>query len=437
MTTAFVNEVVPDVAMESMRRRAILSCIVGNFFEMFDFSIYGFFAVAIGYAFFPSADPIASTLSSLATFGVGFVMRPVGGLVMGAYGDTFGRRGALILTVMLMAGSTALTGLIPPYATIGVWAPAILVLARLLQGFSAGGEWGGAAAFLVEYAPPGRRGYYGSWHQVGVGLGMLAGSLGAFVMSATLDAASLASWGWRIPFIFGVLLAPVGYYLRVRVAETPAFVEAVTVVRQTRRSPVAAAFTTHLGSLLTTSGSTIIWTVGGYLFLTFMPVYAVQQLGLGAAAALAANSIAIVFRTVLTPVMGALSDKTGRKPLVLAATLGFLLLSYPMFLWLITAPSFLSLLVVQLVAAFLMAVFSGPAPAMLSELFPTRVRSTSVSVGYNVVTALFGGFAPWVGAFLVRLTGQAVAPSYYVVACAVVSLVAILAIRDRAHEDLR
>jgi MHS family proline/betaine transporter-like MFS transporter len=425
-----------ELAMADMRRRAILSCIVGNFFEMFDFTIYGFFAVAIGHNFFPAADPVSSTLSSLATFGVGFVMRPVGGLIIGAYGDRLGRKGALVLTVMLMAAATGLTGLIPSYQAIGMAAPVLLVLCRLLQGFSAGGEWGGAAAFLVEYAPPGRRGYFGSWHQVGVGLGTLAGSLCAFLMSATLSAASLDSWGWRMPFLFGVLLAPIGTYLRVRVSETPAFVAAVTSLR-VERSPIAAAFSTHLRALLTASGSTIIWTVGGYLFLTFMPVYAVQHLGIGTAEALAANCIAIVFRTALTPPMGMLSDRIGRKPLVLSATLGFLLLSYPMFLWMIAAPGFVSLLGVQMAAALLMGVFSGPAPAMLSELFPTRVRTTSLSAGYNLVTALFGGFAPWIGAFLIRVTGQAIAPSYYVIACAAVSLLAISMIKDRAHEALR
>ncbi|SDR27847.1 MFS transporter, MHS family, proline/betaine transporter [Rhizobiales bacterium GAS191] len=426
----------------ALRRKAILSCMVGNFLEVFDFTIYGFLAASVGHAFFPSGDALASTLSSFATFGIGFIMRPLGGVVLGAYADRHGRKQALVISVVMMAGATAATGLIPSYASIGVLAPALLVLCRLVQGFSSGGEWGGAASFLVEYAPDGQRGYYGSWQQFGVGLGTLGGSLFAFVMAASLDEASMNEWGWRIPFLFGFILAPVGYYLRTRVAETPAFQAELarrktTASGETVASPLRGAVATQRAAMLIACCSTIIWTVGGYLFLTFMPAFATQQLKLDARFSLAANTIAILLRTILTPFMGALSDRIGRKPLLLTAAGGFLVLSYPLFLWLVTAPSFAVLLIVQLVAGILMAIFSGPGPAMLCELFPTHLRTTSLSIGYNLAAAIFGGFAPAIATFLVRETGQPIAPVYYVLFAACISLIAISRIRDGAHRPLR
>jgi MHS family proline/betaine transporter-like MFS transporter len=307
------------------------------------------------------------------------------------------------------------------------------VLCRLLQGFSAGGEWGGSAVFLVEFAPPGRRGFFGSWQQFGVALGSLAGSLSAFAMSSSLDPASLDSWGWRVPFVAGLLIAPVGYFLRQRVGETPRF-KAAEAAHRLDVSPVRATFTRQWGGLLIAAGSTIVWTVGGYSFLTFLPLFAAQQLGIAPAMALGINSAASAVRIALTPPMGALSDRIGRKPMVATTAVGFLLLSYPMFAWLTTAPSLVALATVQFVAAILMAIFSGPGPALLCELFPLAVRTTGLSVGYNLVTAIFGGFAPFIGTWLVRETGQKVAPAYYVMVCAAVSLVAILCVRERSRE---
>ena len=233
----------PD-RIAQMRRRAILSCLIGNFMELYDFTLYGFFAIFIGQAFFPSTNPVVSLLSSLATFGVGFVMRPIGELVMGAYADRFGRKGALIVTMALMALATGVPGLLPGYAAIGVWAPIGLVLCRLVQGFSTGGEWGGAVIFMAEYASPGRRGFYTSWMQVGVALGSLCGATSAWILTAALDTQSLHVWGWRIPFIIGFLLLPIGYYLRSRVDETPAFERLVTA-KAVARAPVRAAFSSQ------------------------------------------------------------------------------------------------------------------------------------------------------------------------------------------------
>jgi MFS transporter, MHS family, proline/betaine transporter len=209
------------------RRRAILSCAIGNFFELFDFTIYGFFAVAISRAFFPAGDPVLAMASTFATFGVAFVLRPVGAIVLGAYGDRAGRRAALVVTIGLMATATGMTGLIPTYASIGIWAPILLLICRMMQGFSTGGEWGGAATFLVEYAPTGKRGITGSWQQFSTQIGSLAGSTAATVLATGLSETAFYSWGWRLPFLFGFLLGPIGYYLRRKVAETPVFTDTV------------------------------------------------------------------------------------------------------------------------------------------------------------------------------------------------------------------
>jgi len=214
--TAYLDSTLDTSDMQRVRRRAILSCAVGNFVELFDFVIFGLFAAQIGANFFPNTDPIASLLSSFATYGVGFVMRPVGAIVIGALGDRKGRKTALVLTVGLMAAATALTGLIPSYASIGILAPILLVLCRLVQGFSTGGEWGGAATFLVEFAPPGKRGFIGSMQQFSVGLGLIMGTLCAAILNSELDKEQMIAWGWRIPFVLGFLLAPIGLYLRSR-----------------------------------------------------------------------------------------------------------------------------------------------------------------------------------------------------------------------------
>jgi MHS family proline/betaine transporter-like MFS transporter len=438
MSTAdSVSSAAGDAAeITRLRRRAVLSCLVGNLFELYDFGVFGYFAASIGRAMFPSDDPVASVLSSFATYGVGFLMRPVGALVIGSYGDRFGRKAALVVTVSLMATATGLTGLVPSYAAIGVFAPVLLVICRLVQGFSTGGEWGGAASFMVEYAPPGRRGFYGSLQQVSTGLGQLLAIGMALTLSSLLDQRALGEWGWRVPFIVGFLLAPVGYYLRSRVSESPVFERSVAH-RQTVRAPVRIALTLHRRAVLTAFGVTVIWTAGTFIFLTFMLTFAQQQLGMSASTASAAASLAAMVNVASLPIVGMLSDRFGRKPFLIASAAGFLLLAYPLFLLVVTARSFAALLLAQATGAFLYALINGCASAMLCELFPTHVRYSALSIGYNGAVMIFGGFAPFIATWLIRSTGALTAPSFYVMACAFVSLMVILRLRDRAHEPLQ
>jgi MHS family proline/betaine transporter-like MFS transporter len=418
-----------------IRRRAIVSCAVGNFVELFDFLIFGLFAVQIAANFFPGGDPVISLLSAFATYGVGFIMRPVGAIVIGAYGDRKGRKAALILTVGLMASATALTGLIPSHASIGIWAPILLVLCRLVQGFSTGGEWGGAAAFLVEYSPPGKRGLIGSMQQFSVGLALIAGTLIAAVLNATLDKEAMIAWGWRIPFILGFVLAPIGLYLRSRVSETPAFGKAVSQQR-IASSPVRDALTIYRLPVLAAFGLSVVGTVGNYTFNIFMPSFASGQLGIPASTAYYSSAIAAVVLTVLTPVTGWLSDKVGRKPVLLVSALGYAALSYPLFQFLVGMPNGTGLMITQSASAVLLALYAGPLCATLAELFPTKVRFTALSIGYSLAVTIFGGFAPFVATFLIRETGSPVSPALFVILAAAISSVTLLLIKDPTNAPL-
>jgi MFS transporter, MHS family, proline/betaine transporter len=416
-------------------RRAVLACAIGQVFEIFDFVIYGFFAVAIGRAFFPSTDPIASLLASFATFAVGFLMRPVGAMVIGWYGDRFGRRKALVVTVGLMAVATGATGLIPSYAAIGLLGPVLLLICRMLQGFSTGGEWGGAAAFLVEHAPSGRRGFIGSLQQAATAIGAMCATVSAAILTTTLSAESFFAWGWRIPFLIGFVLGPVGYYLRTRVAETPAFQRAVAT-DSIKRMPLAEAFSTHGWTFLAAFGLSIIGCVINYVFLVFLPSFASQTLKIDLSYALWSTTLAGLIYLVLTPIVGHYSDYIGRKPMMLACSVLAFVMAYPLFLFLETHPTFLGLLVVQAIAQAVLTLYTGVISTILSEMFPTNVRYTALSVSYGFAVAIFGGFAPYIATFLVKVTENPLAPSFYVMAAALISGIAVTFVHERHNEPV-
>jgi MHS family proline/betaine transporter-like MFS transporter len=417
------------------RRRAIISSAVGNFVELYDFLIYGLFAAQIAANFFPKGDPAVALLQAFAIYGVGFFMRPVGAIVIGAYGDKHGRKNALVVTVGLMAAATALTGLIPSYTSIGIAAPILLLLCRLVQGFSTGGEWGGSATFLVEFAPPGKRGLIGSVQQFSVGLALIAGTLTAAVLNGWLSKEAMIEWGWRIPFLIGFVLAPVGLYLRARVAESPAFSRTVAK-NEVARSPVLESLSTHRLPVLAAFGLSAIGTVGNYTYNIYLPTMATQKLGIAAGTAYTSATIAAVVLTVLTPVMGWLSDKTGRKPILLASAVLYGLLSYPAFGYLTAAPDGTKLMIVQAISAALLAMYAGPLCAILAELFPTKVRFTALSIGYGMSVTLFGGFAPFIAAYLIDRTGNPVSPAFFLIFAAIVSTVTLALMKDRTNAPL-
>jgi MHS family proline/betaine transporter-like MFS transporter len=417
--------------LAAVRRRAILSCAIGNFFELFDFTIYGFFAVAISRAFYPSG----SMYATYAAFGAAFMMRPVGAVILGAYGDRMGRRAALVITVGLMALATGCIGLIPTYSSIGIWAPLLLVACRLLQGFSTGGEWGGAAAFLVEYAPPGKRGVTGSWQQFSTQIGGLTGSISAFALSSLLTEPQFYAWGWRIPFLFGFLLGPVGYYLRRKVAETPAF-ERTVQTHTVARTPLRTAVQEFGGRMVAAFGLSIIGCIANFIFVVYLVNYAINTMKLPPSSAFSCGVASGLIIVVLTPLVGALSDRIGRRPLILACALLNLVFDYPLFLLAIHGGTFATLLLALMCNAVFQAMYTGTIPSILAEMFPTRVRYTALSVSYGLAVVLFGGFAPLISTWLVNATGNPYAPAFYVMTGGALSALAILCMREYRNVPL-
>ncbi|WP_066736638.1 MFS transporter [Cupriavidus sp. D384] len=423
---------------KATRRRAIIAATIGNGLEWFDFTVYSFFAVIIAKLFFPTGNDLTSFLLTVATFGVGFFMRPVGAIVLGVYADRVGRKAALTLTILLMALGTAIIGLAPTYESIGLWAPALIVLARLIQGFSAGGEVGGATAFLIEHAPDEERGAYASWQQASQGISfMLGAAMGALVTNG-LDQAQIDAWGWRIPFLFGLLIGPVGMYIRSHLEEPPEFEQrqAERRANNVKFSPLSQVLRDHPREVLAGLGVTILWTVCTYVLVFYMPSYAKQQLGLPLGATFQSTAICGAIILVLCPLMGMLSDRVGRKRMLSVVALAILVLAYPLFHWLNVSPTTATLLQVQIVLGILLAAFTGPAPAVLAEQFPTEVRSTGLSLAYNFAVTIFGGFAPLIVTWLIESTHNKLAPAFYVIAAAAISFVALVFMHDRTGKKL-
>jgi MFS transporter, MHS family, proline/betaine transporter len=425
--------VAPAAAGASGARRAIIAATVGNMLETYDFAVYGFFAIVIARLFFPAGDATVSLLLTVATFGVGFVMRPVGALVLGTYADRRGRKAALSLTILMMAVGTAMIGLVPTYASIGAWAPAIIVLARLIQGFSAGGEIGTATAFLVEHAPDARRGFFASFQQATQAAALLVGSLIGAALTGLLSPAALESWGWRVPFWLGLLIGPVGFYIRHHTQEAEVFRRAADA---RAGSPLTEALRRHGRGILTGFGITIAWTVATYFFLIYMPTYAVRELKIAQSAALSANAIGLALLLVLAPCFGALSDRIGRRVLLLGAAGAIVLLTYPLLALLSAAPSAAALTAFQLTFAVLIAAFTGAAPAAMAEVCPPQVRSTGVSIAYNFAVTIFGGFAPFIATWAIAATGNALAPAWYVTGATALSAVMIFTLYNVRRDGL-
>jgi MFS transporter, MHS family, proline/betaine transporter len=410
--------------------RAITLVVIGNVLEWYDFIVYSYFAVAIAAQFFPATDETASLLAAFAAFGVGFAFRPLGAFVIGVIGDRRGRKTALVLTIMLMAAGTLLIGVLPPYETIGIAAPILLVIARLIQGFSVGGEWGTSIVYIVESAPAGKRGLYSSFQQVTIVAGLLLGSGIAASLATLLDSATMHSWGWRVPFLIGGTIALVGLYIRRNIDETPAYLRNVEVNR---------AIDTRIPLLETAQafGLSLVWAVTAYIFLVYMPTFTRNYAGLSAAAALWANTLGLFLLMIATPVCGLLSDRIGRKPLLLASCVALAVVPLPLFIGVLANPSFGLIVIAQLLVALMIALYIGPAPAAIAELFRTTTRTTSLSTANGIAVAIFGGFAPFIATWLISTAGSAIAPMFYVIASAAISALAILSLRESAHYELR
>src|SRR6516165_3153171 len=403
----------------------IAAAVIGNALEWYDFIVFGFFTVVIARLFFPSDSQYASLLLTTGTFGVGFFMRPVGGILLGIYADRRGRKAALLMVITLMTVAIAMIAFAPTYAAIGVGAPLIMVVARLLQGFSAGGEFASATAFLTESV-------YGSWQMVGQGLAVLLGAILGTLLTRSLIPEALDSWGWRIPFLFGLIIGPVGLYIRRNLDETSAFL-------QSNRSSAGqqgsgGVLLSHVKEMLACLGMVVSGTISFYVILIYIPTFARTQLHLPLDHAFLGQSIGLACEVVLIPICGALSDHVGRKPVMITALVLDLLVTYPLFSWVSASPSFGALLTMQIILCGLFGVFNGPISTALAEQFPTRVRSTALAIAYNIAVMLFGGFAQFFVTWLIQATGTPIAPAYYLMFGAAVGLLAAFFLKERARD---
>lgn len=412
------------------KSRQVVAAVIGNALEWYDFIVYGFLSSIIARLFFPSGDEYTSMLMTLATFGVGFFMRPVGGILLGLYADRRGRKAAMQLIIRLMTIAIALIAFAPDYAAIGVAAPLLIVVARMLQGFATGGEYASATAFLVESAPPEKRGLYGAWQLFGQCLAVFAGAGMGALVTHWLSPEALDSWGWRVPFVLGLLIGPVGLWMRRHLQETDAF-QTANSTPNVSREPLLSVVNQHWRGVLVSMGMTIFGTASFYVILVHMPTFANTVLGLPLYEVFLIQMAAVLVMTLIIPIAGALSDRMGRRAVLFAATFVFFIIVYPLFAWLTAAPSLERLLVMQLVLCANLGVCFGPAPTALAEQFPTHIRSTGISVGYNVAVMLFGGFGPFIVTWLVRASGTPVAPAWYVLFATLLSLIATACLREK------
>lgn len=414
--------------------RAIAAAAIGNCMEWFDFGVYSYVAAIIGKVFFPAESIQKGLLYSFAVFAIAFLSRPLGGLFFGPLGDRIGRQRVLAATILLMAGSTFVVGVLPGYASIGFWAPLVLVVARLVQGFSTGGEYGGAATFMVEYAPNRHRGFHCSWLAFGTLAGFALGAGLVTIFTFFLSSQAMDSWGWRVPFLAAGPLGVVGLYLRVKLEDTPAF-QQLESAETLSKSPLREILTQYWRELLIIIGFVVLLNVADYEFLSYMPSYLQHTLHLGEKTGLLLVILIMLVMMVLVVPVGSLTDRIGGKRILLVSCIGFLLFSYPA-IALITSGSMPMTIGGLLILGLLLVLLLGAQPSMLPAQFPTKVRFAGFAVGYNLSTSAFGGTAPFVVSWLVDVTQNDAMPGYYLIAAAAVALVPILMMRRTTGRPL-
>ncbi|WP_373859409.1 MFS transporter [Klebsiella variicola] len=400
---------------------AILRVTSGNFLEQFDFFLFGFYATYIAHTFFPASSEFASLMMTFAVFGAGFLMRPIGAIVLGAYIDKVGRRKGLIVTLSIMATGTFLIVLIPSYQTIGLWAPLLVLIGRLLQGFSAGAELGGVSVYLAEIATPGRKGFYTSWQSGSQQVAIMVAAAMGFALNAVLEQSAISDWGWRIPFVFGCLIVPFIFILRRKLEETQEFTARRhhLAMRQVFATLLANWQVVIAGMMLVAMTTTAF-----YLITVYAPTFGKKVLMLSASDSLLVTLLVAISNFFWLPVGGALSDRFGRRPVLIAMTLLALATAWPVLTLLANAPSFLMMLSVLLWLSFIYGMYNGAMIPALTEIMPAEVRVAGFSLAYSLATAVFGGFTPVISTALIEYTGDKASPGYWMSFAAICGLLA-------------
>jgi MHS family proline/betaine transporter-like MFS transporter len=410
------------------QRRLAIAGMAGNILEWYDFSIYGFFAYAIGENFFPSAKPSTSLIDAFGVFAAGFLMRPVGALVFGHIGDRYGRRNALTLSVVAMAVPTFLIGLLPTYKQIGITASILIVVLRLVQGLSVGGEYTTSVIFMVEGCPSSRRGLMGAFGTSGAFAGVMLGSAVGALVAWIIPIAALHAWGWRVPFLAGITIGIAGYFLRRELQHG-------SDLPRVMPPPMAELLRSHWPRILQVSGFKVLDAVGFYLMFVYTATYLTEIVGIAKSHALAINTLGMAAAMVMLPISGALSDRVGRKPLLLLSAGAIIVLAMPLFnlLW---HPMRVAPFVGQISIALLIGLFDGVSPAAAAEAFPASVRCTGVGVAHNLTMALLGGTAPLVATYLIDKTDNEMIPPLYLMVAALVSFFVTLTLKETAKAPL-
>ncbi|MCW6511051.1 MFS transporter [Lichenifustis flavocetrariae] len=390
----------------------------GNFLEMFDFFLYGFYAKNIAAAFFPAEDEFASLMSTLVVFGAGFLMRPLGALVLGSYIDRIGRRRGLILTLGIMASGTVLIAFVPPYASIGVWAPLLVLLGRLLQGFSAGVELGGVSVYLSEMATPGHKGFYVAWQSASQQVATVVAATIGYVLAQTLQPEAMGAWGWRIPFVIGCLIVPFLFAIRRSLQETESFAQRT---HHPTHAEIMRTLADNWRIVLAGMALVLMTTVSFYLITAYTPTFGERELKLTRSDALIVTCCVGISNLIWLPIWGAISDRIGRKPILIAITILTILTAYPALSWLARAPSFIRMLEVELWLSFLYSSYNGAMVVALTEIVPASVRASGFSLAYSLATTL-GGFSLAISTWLIEATGDKAAPGLWMTAAAVCGL---------------
>jgi len=415
-------------------KRAAFASFIGNFVEWFDYASYGYLATIIAVVFFPKTDASTGLLAAYGVFAISFIVRPVGGIVWGHFGDKIGRRTSLSLSILIMSLSTFLIALLPTYAQVGMLAPVLLLLVRVVQGFSASGEYAGASAFLAEYAPANRRGFYTSIVPASTAAGLLFGSLLIAAMHVLLSSEQLHSFGWRLPFLLAAPFGLIGRYIRLKLEDTPRF-KALEQDQHVARAPIAELLGKHRMKMLIAFGVTCLNAVAFYLVLSYMPTYLSTELGMDETASFIAATISLTAYIALIFLMGSLSDRIGRKSMLIGASILFAVLTVPLFKGLAGA-GFMMIVAIQIAFGALLTMNDGTLPCFLAEIFPTRVRYSGFAFCFNAANAIFGGTAPLVATWLIGVTGSKLAPAWYLVGAAGIALIAMIGSRETSHAPL-